>query len=107
MELDAEALAKQMLGAALPILRKEAVDSQSFAEVEFTKIAQTIVSIQKMLAEGQINQQQATLLLDMQKSARGAFSSSYGREIHDDLVVANRTSCEAKQSKLGKGDLAN
>jgi hypothetical protein len=69
MPLDAGALASQMLGAALPILKKNAEDAQSFAQIEFTKIAQTIASIQEMLAAGQINQQQATLLLDMQKSA--------------------------------------
>jgi hypothetical protein len=67
--LDAAALGKQMLGAALPILTKDAKEAQPFAEVEFGKVAQTIVSIQAMLATGQINQQQATLLLDMQKSA--------------------------------------
>jgi len=69
MSLDAGALASQMLGAALPILKKDAEDAQSFAEIEFNKIAHTIVSIQEMLAAGQINQQQAQLLLDMQKSA--------------------------------------
>ena len=50
-------------------LKKNAEDAQSFAQIEFTKIAQTIVSIQEMLVAGQINQQQATQLLDMQKSA--------------------------------------
>lgn len=69
MPLDAGALASQMLGAALPILKKNSEDAQSFARIEFTKIAQTIASIQEMLAAGQINQQQAILLLEMQKSA--------------------------------------
>lgn len=79
MQLDAGALANQMLGAALPILTKDAKDAQSFAEVEFTKIAQTIVSIQAMLAVGQINEQQAKLLLDMQKSAsRSVFLTLHG-----------------------------
>lgn len=69
MALDAGALADQMLGAALPILRKGAQDAESFAKTEFTKIAQTIVSIGEQVAAGQINQQQASLLLDMQTSA--------------------------------------
>ena len=69
MSLDAGALGKQMLAAALPILKTHAVDAEGFASVEFKKIAQTIVSIQEMLLAGQINQQQADLLLDMQKSA--------------------------------------
>ena len=69
MALDVGTLASQMLGAALPILKKDAADAESFAKVEFTKIAQTIVSIGEQLAAGQINSQQAGLLLDMQTSA--------------------------------------
>jgi hypothetical protein len=69
MALDVEELADNMLGAALPILKKGAQDAESFAKTEFTKIAQTIVSIGEQVAEGQINQQQAGLLLDMQTSA--------------------------------------
>jgi hypothetical protein len=69
MSLDAGALGKQMLAAALPILKTHAVDAEGFASVEFKKIAETIVSIEEMLLAGQINQQQADLLLDMQKSA--------------------------------------
>ncbi len=69
MALDVGTLASQMLGAALPILKKDAQDAESFAKTEFTKIAQTIVSIGEQVASGQINQQQAGLLLDMQTSA--------------------------------------
>lgn len=69
MALDVGTLASQMLGAALPILKKDAADAESFAKTEFTKIAQTIVAIGEQLAAGQINSQQAGLLLDMQKSA--------------------------------------
>jgi hypothetical protein len=58
-----------MLSAALPILKQGAADVESFAQTEFTKIAQTIVSIGEQVASGQINQQQAVLLLDMQTSA--------------------------------------
>jgi hypothetical protein len=69
MALDVGTLATQMLGAALPILKKDASDAESFAKTEFTKIAQTIVSIGEQVAAGQIDQQQASLLLDMQTSA--------------------------------------
>ena len=69
MALDIGSLASQMLAAALPILKKDAQDAESFAKTEFTKIAQTVASIAEQLAAGQINQQQAGLLLDMQKSA--------------------------------------
>jgi len=69
MALDVGTLVSQMLGAALPILKKGAEDAESFAKTEFTKVAQTIVSIGEQLAAGQINEEQAGLLLDMQKSA--------------------------------------
>ena len=48
MSLDARKLASQML-AALPILKKNAEDAESFAAVEFKKIGQTIVSIEEIL----------------------------------------------------------
>ena len=67
--MDVAALADQMLAAALPILKKGAEDVESFAKTEFTKIAQTIVSIGEQVATGQINHQQANLLLEMQTSA--------------------------------------
>jgi hypothetical protein len=69
MPLDAAPLARQMLAAALPILKIHAIDTESFASVEFKKIADTIVSIEAMQAAGQINHDQAQLLFDMQKSA--------------------------------------
>jgi hypothetical protein len=69
MALDASELSSQMLAAALPILKKGAGDIQSFAKLEFTKIAQTIVSIGEQLAAGEITQDMAGLLLDMQKHA--------------------------------------
>lgn len=69
MALDVGTLATQMLSAALPILKKDAQDAESFAKTEFTKIAQTIAAIGEQVISGQINQQQAGLLLDMQTSA--------------------------------------
>ncbi len=50
MALDVGTLASQMLGAALPILKKDAADAESFAQTEFTKIAQTVVAIGQQLA---------------------------------------------------------
>jgi hypothetical protein len=69
MDLDVGTLASQMLEAALPILQKDTQDAESFAKTEFTKLAQTMVSITGQLAAGEIDQQQASLLLEMQKSA--------------------------------------
>ena len=69
MGLDVGQLTNEMLAAALPILKKSAQDAEAFAKTEFTKIAQTIVSIGEQLTAGQINPQQATLLFNMQTAA--------------------------------------
>ncbi len=72
MALDVDSLATPMLNAALPLLKQDASDAESFAKTEFTKLAQTLVSIEAQLAAGQITQDQASLLLDMQKNASRA-----------------------------------
>jgi len=69
MALDVQGLVTQMLAVAVPLLKKDAEDAESFAKIEFTKIAQTIVSIGDLFATKQINQQQSVLLLNMQKLA--------------------------------------
>jgi hypothetical protein len=72
MALDVKDLANKMLGAALPILKEGSQDAELFAETEFTKIAQTIASIEVNFALEKINEQQAELLLDMQTHASRA-----------------------------------
>jgi hypothetical protein len=69
MELNVESLAQQMLAAALPVLKSHVEDAATFARTECTKMAQTLVDLHQQLASNQINQQQASLLLDMQKGA--------------------------------------
>jgi hypothetical protein len=69
MALDIEKLGADMLAAALPLLGKAGKDAASFAKIEFTKIAHTIVAIGDDLAAKRIDGQQAELLLDMQKLA--------------------------------------
>ena len=69
MAIDVQTLAQQMFQAAVPILQQGAQDAESFAKTEFTKIAQTIASVGEQVAAGQINQDQAKLLLNMQTSA--------------------------------------
>jgi len=69
MSLNVAHLAEQMVAAALPILVQHSSDVQSFAKTEFAKIAQTLAGIEEQTADGQINQAQAAILLDMQKGA--------------------------------------
>ncbi len=69
MPLDVNQLTSQMLGAATPILKAAAPEAESFAKTEFTKVAITMASVAEQLAAGQMDKQQAALLLDMQRTA--------------------------------------
>jgi len=71
-ELDIGALLQAMGLAAEGVLQNKWPQVKSFATTEFQKIAQTVVSIGEGLASGEITQEQAPLLLDMQKNASRA-----------------------------------
>jgi hypothetical protein len=85
--LDIAALLKSMAGAAAGVLGSKWPGVKSFANTEFNKIAHTIQSIQAQVASGEIQQDQAALLLDMQKNAsRAVIASVQGM----DLVMAEQ-----------------
>ena len=69
MALNIEDIGKKMLAAALPILTSKAPGIAQRAAGEFAKIAQSLATIEVELASGEINEQQAALLLDIQKNA--------------------------------------
>lgn len=68
-DLNINQLVKDMLAAAATVLKKKWGDAKPFAQLEFQKIAHTIVLIGEMRASGEINDKHALLLLDMQKNA--------------------------------------
>jgi len=72
MALDLEDLSKAILSAVVPVLKKGGKDAKDFAEMESAKMAQTLVSIEQLFAQGTINEDQAKALLDMQKNAAQA-----------------------------------
>jgi hypothetical protein len=72
MALDPGQLASSMLAAALAVLTKKTPDITSYAETEFKKIADTIVSIGQMVAAGQMTAEEATLHLQIQANASRA-----------------------------------
>ncbi len=72
MPLNIGTLATNMLTAAQGPLKADWKKAQPFAQTQFKNIAQQIVDIEAQLAAGTINQQQADLLLDMQKNASRA-----------------------------------
>lgn len=69
MALDVAQLAKDMFDAAFPILKQDAPQIQAFATGEFKKIALTLATIEEEVTSGQITEEQARLLIEMQKNA--------------------------------------
>ena len=69
MALDVGAIAKAMFEAAIPILKKDAPQIGSFAKGEFAKLAQQMATIESELVSGTITEEEAKILIDMQKSA--------------------------------------
>jgi signal transduction protein with GAF and PtsI domain len=72
MALDPIQLATTMLSAALGVLKKKTPEIQQYAETEFKKIAETIATIAKMVAAGQMGEEEAKLHLQIQASASRA-----------------------------------
>ena len=62
-------LVKQMSSAAFKVLKDKWPSVKTFAESEFKKIAQTIVTIQKAKLAKEITKDEAKLLMEMQKNA--------------------------------------
>ena len=72
MPLDVPQLLNQMVTAAAGPLKAGGPKVLSYAQTEFSKVAQTIASIEAQTANGSIAQGEASLLLDMQKNATRA-----------------------------------
>jgi hypothetical protein len=69
INIDVDRLVQDMAAAAATILKTRWPDVKSYAETEFRKIGETIALIAREWARGEITEEQATLLLDMQKGA--------------------------------------
>jgi hypothetical protein len=67
--LDIPKLVQTMSGAALGVLKNEWPAARSYAETEFRKLGETVKLIAEETAQGTISAEEATLLLDMQKTA--------------------------------------
>lgn len=72
MALDAEQLARAMLTAIKPVLKRHWADAKEFAGSESQKMATTLAMIAKLKSSGQLNEQQAAALLEMQKQSMQA-----------------------------------
>ena len=69
MAIEIQSLATEMNAAAFPLLRDAAPSAGRYVRGECVKLAQMIATIEEERADGQITDQQAKLLIEMQKSA--------------------------------------
>ena len=69
MALDLAALIPGMLGAAAGVLDPKWPAARAFAESEFRKTTENLDLIARLFADGEIDEQQARLLFDLQRSA--------------------------------------
>ena len=68
-ELDLEALVKEMGNVAIPHLKGGAAKAREFGKVEADKMARTALMLATGVAAGKIDQDEAKLVLEVQKNA--------------------------------------
>ena len=68
-KLKVDDLVKRMLAAAAGSLENQWPDAKDYAQMEFTKLAQTMLMIQTNYALGRISKTEARLLIDIQRNA--------------------------------------
>ncbi len=69
MGLKISSLSKSMLSAAKGTFKDKWPEIKDYAELESKKLAQSLISIEKMFVKGKIDKQTAKLLLDINKNA--------------------------------------
>lgn len=69
MSLNASQLGKDILAAFKGALTDKWPDIKEYGEAEAKKLAQTLVMIEALKVSGKINEEQATLHLEIQKNA--------------------------------------
>ena len=72
MALDIQQLLTPMLNAAKGVIGNKWPGIQNYAELEFKKIGQNILDIEKNKLQGNYSENQARLLLDIQKNSTKA-----------------------------------
>lgn len=74
-----EALSEEMAGAARSIFKEQWPFMEAFAVPEFNKLALTILQIRDLIASEQVGENEALVILEMQKNAaRGVMMSREG-----------------------------
>mgnify|MGYP003393547571 FL=1 len=68
-EINMEKLVKDMTGAATGVLKEKWPSVKTYAEAEFKKLGETVIAVQKSKLTGNITEEEARLLMEMQKNA--------------------------------------
>lgn len=68
-EINMEKLVKDMAGAATGVLKEKWPSVKTYAEAEFKKLGETVIAVQKSKLTGNITEEEARLLLEMQRNA--------------------------------------
>ena len=80
--MDFEEIGKDMLEAAWNVLKERAPGIRSYTEGEFKKLAQTLATIEVSRAQNQISDEEARILVEMQKGAsRAVLLTTAGLEV--------------------------
>lgn len=69
MAIDTKDLVSKMTQAASAVLKSKWPITKAYAEMEFRKLGETIVSIEEAKLKGEIDEEDARILIDMQKNA--------------------------------------
>jgi hypothetical protein len=69
MAIDVAQLVGQMINAAAGVLGKKWPDVKEYAESEFKKLGECILTIESMKLQGKITEDQARLHIEIQKNA--------------------------------------
>ena len=67
--INASALGKEMIGAATGVFKKKWPEAKEFAEMEFKKLAQSLVSLSKGVSKGTIAKKAAKAILNIHRNA--------------------------------------
>src|SRR5688572_29684031 len=68
-KLNAKTLARKMVAAAAGVLKDQWPPTKTYAQLEFNKLAQTLIMIQTSYALGKLSKNEAKLLLDIQRNS--------------------------------------
>jgi hypothetical protein len=99
MAIDVEALGMQMFGAAFAVVKDKAPSTGNYVKGECIKLAQTLATIEAEEAAGEVSNEQAAILLEMQKtSMRSVLTATEGLGLLDAEAAINAALAVVRQT---------